>query len=201
MNSQYIIIGAGIIIALIISAIVLIAAAWRAGRRNGFIARKTRYGEELQQLRTDLQTAKAEQEQLRHTLRKSEQQTQRLRTDIERTRDTAAQALEQQQQRHGDELAAAQAGTPAITESDLKNVQRMVDKLNHLSLDLRNKNRFRDSKEAANRAATGQRLIDRLFEERFKSLNTPDATSTLTATADVAADRFEAPVANWGQKP
>lgn len=175
MTSQYIIIGAGIIIALIISAIALIAAAWRAGRRNGFIARKTRYGEELQQLRNDLQTAKAEQEQLRHTLRKSEQQTQRLRADIERTRDTAAQALEQQQQRHGDELAAAQAGTPAITESDLKNVQRMVDMLNHLSLDLRNKNRFRDSKEAANRAGVGQRLVDRLFEQRFKALNPPDS--------------------------
>ena len=201
MNSQYIIIGAGIIIALIISAIVLIAAAWRAGRRNGFIARKTRYGEELQQLRNDLQTAKAGQEQLRHTLHKTEQQTQRLRADIERTRDTAAQALEQQQQRHNDELATAQTGTPAITESDLKNVQRMVDMLNHLSLDLRNKNRFKDSKEAANRAGVGQRLVDRLFEERFHAVNHPDEAKMLVAGVDVATDRFEANVAKWGQKP
>ena len=145
------------------------------GNKADLRPRKTRYGEELQQLRNDLQTAKAEQEQLRHTLHKTEQQTQRLRADIERTRDTAAQALEQQQQRHNDELATAQTGTPAITESDLKNVQRMVDMLNHLSLDLRNKNRFRDSKEAANRAGVGQRLVDRLFEQRFKALNPPDS--------------------------
>tara|TARA_R110000751_G_scaffold78736_2_gene158874 strand:+ start:883 stop:1455 length:573 start_codon:yes stop_codon:yes gene_type:complete len=167
MNSQHIIIAACFAVpALLILTIAACRCAWHEGKRAG----RTERNEVDARILKELRAANADLCSSGRSL------NQRISTE----RSNAALAMELQQQRHDEELTAAKASTPTITESDLKNVQRMVDMLNHLSLDLRNKNRFKDSKEAANRAGVGQRLIDRLFEERFQARNTPDAQGFIT---------------------
>lgn len=166
MNNQQLILGAGILLSLIITAAILIIAAWREGRRQGLIARKTRYGEELQQLRDDLQTAKAEQEQLQHTLDKSQLQTQRMRNDIERTRDTAAQALEQQQLHHDHKLQALRAQFTPLSLGDVTTIQLMAEKLNLAASALHATGSFKDSREAKNLASSGFRIASDLNRAR-----------------------------------
>lgn len=169
MNSQHIIIAACFAVpALIILTIAACRCAWQEGKRAG----RTERNKNEARILAELRLANAD---LCGSVRSLNQ---RMSTE----RSNAALAMELQQQFHDEELTAAKASTPTITESDLKNVQRMADMLNHLSLDLRSKNRFKDSKEAANRALIGQRLIDRLFEERFNALNQPEATERTPAS-------------------
>jgi|GEM_PF-2789433 len=167
MNSQHIIIAACFAVpALIILTIAACRCAWHEGKRAGRTERKEVDARILKELRA----ANAE---LCSSVRSLNQR-------ISKERSNAALAMELQQQFHDEELTAAKASTPAITESDLKNLQRLADMLNWCSQVLRSNNRFKDAKEAANRAAVGQRLIDRLFEERFQAGNTPDAQGFIT---------------------
>lgn len=89
-----------------------------------------------------------------------------LHTQLERSKENAAQALEQQQLHHDHELQALRAQFTSLSERDITTIQQMAEKLNLSSPALHAAGHFREAKQAKNLACCGFRIVDDLNRAR-----------------------------------
>ncbi|HCA24818.1 MAG TPA: hypothetical protein DEP32_11705 [Pseudomonas sp.] len=88
------------------------------------------------------------------------------RADLERSKANAAQALEQQQLNHDQELQALRDQLAPLGPKDLNTLREMADKLNLAANALHATQQFSDSRQAKNRASAGHRIADQLARAR-----------------------------------
>ncbi|MAC99699.1 MAG: hypothetical protein CMK76_07445 [Pseudomonadales bacterium] len=84
------------------------------------------------------------------------------RADLERSKENAAQALEQQQLNHEQELRALRAQFRPLSERDISTIGKMAEKLNLAANALHATGSFRESREAKNLASSGFRIASDL---------------------------------------
>lgn len=89
-----------------------------------------------------------------------------LKHQLLRSRENAAQALEQQQLNHEQELQALRAQFTPLSERDVSTIQQMAEKLNLSSPALHAAGHFREAKQAKNLASSGFRIVDDLNRAR-----------------------------------
>ncbi len=101
----------------------------------------------------------------RHSARLGEQVLE-LHTQLQHSRNTAAQALEQQQLNHDHELQALRDQLAPLGLKDLSTLREMADKLNLAANALHATQQFKDSRQAKNLASAGHRIADQLARAR-----------------------------------
>ncbi|MEH6500120.1 hypothetical protein [Halopseudomonas aestusnigri] len=89
-----------------------------------------------------------------------------LRTQLEHCKENAAQALEQQQLNHEQELQALRANLTPLSERDISTIGKMAEKLNLAANALHATGSFKESREAKNLASSGFRIVDDLNRAR-----------------------------------
>ena len=88
------------------------------------------------------------------------------RADLKRSKANAAQALEQQQLNHDQELQALRDRLNPLSERDVSIIQKMAEKLNLSSPALHAAGHFSEAKQARNLASSGFRIVDDLNRAR-----------------------------------
>lgn len=89
-----------------------------------------------------------------------------LKHQLLRSRENAAQALEQQQLNHEQELQALRDRLNPLSERDISTIQKMAEKLNLSSPALHAAGHFSEAKQARNLASSGFRIVDDLNRAR-----------------------------------
>lgn len=89
-----------------------------------------------------------------------------LKHQLLRSRENAAQALEQQQLNHEQELQALREQAAPLSPKDLATIRDMADKLNLAANALHATQQFKDSRQAKNLASAGHRIADQLARAR-----------------------------------
>ena len=93
-------------------------------------------------------------------------QSEGLKAQLQHSRNSAAQALEQQQLNHEQELQALRDRLNPLSERDVSIIQKMAEKLNLSSPALHAAGHFSEAKQARNLAASGFRIVDDLNRAR-----------------------------------
>jgi sensor histidine kinase YesM len=114
---------------------------------------------ELSQLRAGMKSANRNNNDLRR-------ETVSLKNQLERSKENAAQALEQQQLHHDHELQTLRAQFTPLSERDITTIQQMAEKLNLAASALHATGSFKDSREAKNLASSGFRIASDLTRAR-----------------------------------
>lgn len=145
--------GAAILVLIVLLALACWYAydAYESGRRSR--------QPEINKLRAESNSTSA------HSARLGEQVLD-LHTQLERSKENAAQALEQQQLNHEQELQALRAQFTPLSERDVSTIQQMAEKLNLSSPALHAAGHFREAKQARNLASSGFRIVDDLNRAR-----------------------------------
>lgn len=145
--------GAGILVLMVLLAI----ACWWAYRAfdRGHSARAA----EVSMLRCGLSRASQNIVDLKH-------QSEGLKAQLQHSRNNAAQALEQQQLNHDQELQALRDQLAPLGLKDLYTLREMADKLNLAANALHATQQFKDSRQAKNLASAGHRIADQLARAR-----------------------------------
>ena len=89
-----------------------------------------------------------------------------LKHQLLRSQENAAQALEQQQLNHDQELQALRDQLAPLGPKDLNTLREMADKLNLAANALHATQQFSDSRQAKNLASAGHRIADQLARAR-----------------------------------
>ncbi|RGP57047.1 sensor histidine kinase [Pseudomonas abyssi] len=89
-----------------------------------------------------------------------------LKHQLLRSRENAAQALEQQQLNHEQELQALRDRLNPLSERDISTIGGMAEKLNLAANALHATGSFKQSREAKNLASSGFRIVDDLNRAR-----------------------------------
>ncbi|BDX19660.1 hypothetical protein MFKK_24700 [Halopseudomonas aestusnigri] len=141
---------------LVLIALLAIACWWAydAFERGSSMGRA-----ELSKLRAGMNSANRNNNDLRR-------ETVSLKNQLERTKSDYAQALEQQQLNHEQELQALRAKCTPLSERDVSTIQQMAEKLNLSSPALHAAGHFREAKQAKNLASCGFRIVDDLNRAR-----------------------------------
>jgi predicted nuclease with TOPRIM domain len=145
--------GAGILVLIILLAL----ACWWA--YDAFERGSTMRQAELSQLRAGMNSANRNNNDLRR-------ETVSLKNQLERIKSDYAQALEQQQLNHDQELQALRDQLAPLGPKDLNTLREMADKLNLAANALHATQQFSDSRQAKNLASAGHRIADQLARAR-----------------------------------
>ncbi|WP_425056665.1 hypothetical protein [Pseudomonas abyssi] len=143
--------------AIVVLIILLAISCWWGYREfeRGHSARAA----EVSMLRTGLSRASQNIVDLKH-------QSEGLKAQLQLSRNNAAQALEQQQLNHEQELQALRERLNPLSERDISTIQRMAEKLNLAANALHATGSFKQSREAKNLASSGFRIVDDLNRAR-----------------------------------
>lgn len=141
---------------LVLIALLAIACWWAydAFERGSSMGRA-----ELSKLRAGMNSANRNNNDLRR-------ETVGLKNQLERTKSDYAQALEQQQLNHEQELQALRANLTPLSERDISTIGKMAEKLNLAANALHATGSFKESREAKNLASSGFRIVDDLNRAR-----------------------------------
>jgi hypothetical protein len=141
---------------LVLIALLAIASWWAydAFERGSSMGRA-----ELSKLRAGMNSANRNNNDLRR-------ETVGLKNQLERTKSDYAQALEQQQLNHEQELQALRANLTPLSERDISTIGKMAEKLNLAANALHATGSFKESREAKNLASSGFRIVDDLNRAR-----------------------------------
>lgn len=141
---------------LVLIALLAIACWWayEAFERGSSMGRA-----ELSKLRAGMNSANRNNNDLRR-------ETVGLKNQLERTKSDYAQALEQQQLNHEQELQALRAKCTPLSERDISTIGKMAEKLNLAANALHATGSFKESREAKNLASSGFRIVDDLNRAR-----------------------------------
>ena len=143
--------------AILVLIVLLAVACWYAydAFERGSSANKA----EASMLRAGMKSASRNNLDLRS-------ETASLKNQLERTKSDYAQALEQQQLNHEQELQALRDRLNLLSERDISTIGKMAEKLNLASNALHATGSFKQSREARNLASSGFRIVDDLNRAR-----------------------------------
>lgn len=139
--------------AIIVLMVLLAIACWYA--HDAFERGSSVHKSEASMLRAGMNSANRNNADLRR-------ETASLKSQLERTKSDYAQALEQQQLNHEQELAKLRAQLTPLSSKDLGTIRDMADKLNLAANALHATQQFKDSRQAKNLASAGHRIADDL---------------------------------------
>ncbi|HIQ51752.1 MAG TPA: hypothetical protein EYH51_00560 [Pseudomonas pachastrellae] len=143
--------------AILVLIILLALACWWA--YDAYESGRSSRQPEINKLRTASHSANACNSELREHVAT-------LNTQLQHSRNTAAQALEQQQLNHDQELQALRDQLAPLGLKDLSTLREMADKLNLAANALHATQQFKDSRQAKNLASAGHRIADQLARAR-----------------------------------
>ena len=143
--------------AIVVLMVLLGLACWWA--YDAFERGSSMGRAELSKLRAGMNSANRNNNDLRR-------ETVGLKNQLERTKSDYAQALEQQQLNHEQELQALRANLTPLSERDISTIGKMAEKLNLAANALHATGSFKESREAKNLASSGFRIVDDLNRAR-----------------------------------
>ena len=143
--------------AILVLIVLLALACWYA--YDAYESGRGSRQPEINKLRAESNSTSA------HNARLGEQVLD-LHTQLQHSRNTAAQALEQQQLNHDQELQALRDQLAPLGLKDLSTLREMADKLNLAANALHATQQFKDSRQAKNLASAGHRIADQLARAR-----------------------------------
>lgn len=143
--------------AIVVLIVLLALACWWA--YDAFERGSSMGRAELSKLRAGMNSANRNNNDLRR-------ETLSLKSQLERIKSDYAQALEQQQLNHEQELQALRANLTPLSERDISTIGKMAEKLNLAANALHATGSFKESREAKNLASSGFRIVDDLNRAR-----------------------------------
>lgn len=143
--------------AVFVLILLLALACWYA--HDAFELGRSVHKSEASMLRAGMNSANRSNADLRR-------ETASLKYQLERTKSDYAQALEQQQLNHDQELQALRDQLAPLGLKDLNTLREMADKLNLAANALHATQQFKDSRQAKNLASAGHRIADQLARAR-----------------------------------